>query len=98
MNSANFGRGIARLVLAALIAVSGVTAGVGATISSARASVARDEQATRSQLRTSGRFIVDSAGRQVHLAAANWYGAESTDFVVGGLQAEPLDRIVSQVR
>src|SRR5437879_5316161 len=52
----------------------------------------------RFPLRTDGRFIVDAAGQQVHLAAANWYGAESTDFVVGGLQAQPLEVIVRQVR
>jgi endoglucanase len=34
----------------------------------------------------------------VHLAAANWYGAESVDFVAGGLQAASLGDIVAQVR
>jgi endoglucanase len=48
-------------------------------------------------LRTSGGAIVDGAGRQVRLLAVNWYGAESEDFVVGGLQAQPLAAIVRQV-
>lgn len=49
-------------------------------------------------LHTSGRFIVDSNGARVHLNGANWYGAESTDFVVAGLQAAPLDSIVQQIK
>lgn len=49
-------------------------------------------------LHTSGRFIVDSTGTPVHLNAFNWYGAESTDYVVEGLQAQPLSSIVSTIK
>lgn len=49
-------------------------------------------------LHTSGRFIVDSNGTRVHLNGVNWYGAESADFVVGGLQAQPLAAIVQQIK
>src|SRR5919198_280255 len=48
-------------------------------------------------LRTSGGDIVDAAGRPVRLLAVNWYGAESEDHVVGGLQAQALAAIVRQI-
>lgn len=49
-------------------------------------------------LRTDGRFIVDRDGRRVRLTAVNWYGAESPDFAVGGLQRRPLDTIADEIR
>jgi endoglucanase len=49
-------------------------------------------------LHTSGQYIVDSNGVRVHLNAFNWYGAESTDYVVEGLQAQPLNSIVATIK
>lgn len=49
-------------------------------------------------LHTSGQFVVDSSGTRVHLNAFNWYGFESTDYVVEGLQAQPLAGIVSTIK
>lgn len=49
-------------------------------------------------LHTSGQWIVDSNGTRVHLNAFNWYGAEGTDFVVEGLEAQPLASIVSTIK
>lgn len=49
-------------------------------------------------LHTSGAHIVDSSGTPVHLHAVNWYGAESSDFVVAGLQSQPLAAITAQIR
>jgi endoglucanase len=49
-------------------------------------------------LHTSGQFIVDSNGVRVHLNAFNWYGAEGTDYVVEGLQAQPLASIVATIK
>jgi endoglucanase len=49
-------------------------------------------------LRTRGRFIVDANGHRVRLTAVNWYGAESRDFTVGGLQRQPLDTIAGEIR
>ncbi len=49
-------------------------------------------------LHTSGAHIVDSAGTPVHIHAVNWYGAESSDFVVAGLQSLPLAAITAQIR
>ncbi|MDE3172235.1 MAG: glycoside hydrolase family 5 protein, partial [Gemmatimonadota bacterium] len=49
-------------------------------------------------LRTDGRFIVDRDGRRVRLNAVNWYGAESRDFAVGGLERQPLDTIADEIR
>jgi endoglucanase len=49
-------------------------------------------------LHTQGQWIVDSNGTRVHLNAFNWYGAEGTDFVVEGLEAQPLTSIVSAIK
>src|SRR5205807_8305087 len=98
MNGGNLGGTLARLLLAALVVGGGAAAGVVAGTTSASASVTANPDPIRLPLHTSGRLIVDAAGRPVHLAAANWYGAESTDFAVGGLQAQPLEVIVRQVR
>lgn len=49
-------------------------------------------------LHTSGRYIVDSNGARVHLNGVNWYGAESSDFVVAGLQVASLPSIVQQIK
>jgi endoglucanase len=48
-------------------------------------------------LHTAGRFIVDSNGERVHLNGVSWYGAESTDFVVAGLQVASLQTIVQEI-
>ncbi|MGH9599718.1 MAG: cellulase family glycosylhydrolase [Terracidiphilus sp.] len=49
-------------------------------------------------LHTSGASIVDSSGKVIHLNAFNWFGAESTDYVVEGLQAQPLSSIVATIK
>ncbi len=49
-------------------------------------------------LHTEGRFIVGRDGKRVRITAVNWYGAESEDFAVGGLQFRPLDTIAAEIR
>jgi endoglucanase len=49
-------------------------------------------------LHTSGPSIVDANGSRVRLNAFNWYGAESSDYVVAGLQIAPLQSIVSEIK
>jgi endoglucanase len=49
-------------------------------------------------LHASGQYIVDSAGVRVHLNAFNWYGSEGQDFVVEGLEAQPLNSIVTTIK
>ncbi|MGI8648331.1 MAG: glycoside hydrolase family 5 protein [Mycobacteriales bacterium] len=44
-------------------------------------------------LRTKGRWIVDAHGTHIKLASANWFGAESPEYVVGGLDTVSLDSI-----
>ncbi len=46
---------------------------------------------------TQGRTIVDGSGQRVRLAMVNWYGAESEDFVVGGLEVNSLEAIARQI-
>jgi endoglucanase len=45
-------------------------------------------------LHAQGTSIVDQSGVPVHLVALNWYGAESPDFVVGGLDYRPYTDIL----
>jgi endoglucanase len=49
-------------------------------------------------LHTQGQWIVDSNGARVRLNAFNWYGAEGADFVVEGLEAQPLASLVSTIK
>jgi len=46
-------------------------------------------------LRTSSRWIVDANGKRFKLASVNWYGAESKDFVVAGLDRATLPSIAA---
>ncbi len=49
-------------------------------------------------LHTQGTTIVDAYGRPVRLAAVNWYGAESNDFVPGGLAYRPYMDILRTIK
>lgn len=49
-------------------------------------------------LHTLGANIVDNNGTRVRLNAFNWYGAESADYVVAGLQIAPLQSIVNEIK
>jgi endoglucanase len=49
-------------------------------------------------LHTNGRFIVDQFNHRVKLNSVNWYGSEGNDYVVAGLQLEPLEAIVHRIR
>ncbi len=49
-------------------------------------------------LHTDGRYIVDRLNRRFKLSGVAWSGAEALDFVVGGLQLEPLQAIVHRIR
>lgn len=49
-------------------------------------------------LHTAGTRIVDAHGRTVRLAAVNWYGAELTDFVPGGLDTRPYMSILRTIK
>lgn len=49
-------------------------------------------------LHTAGPYIVDSNGYRVRLNAFNWYGSESTDYVVAGLQKASLQSIVTEIK
>src|SRR5580658_9721275 len=49
-------------------------------------------------LHTAGQYIVDSNGYRVRLNAFNWYGTESSDYVVAGLQTASLQSIVNEIQ
>ncbi len=49
-------------------------------------------------LHTDGTRIVDAHGRTVRLVAVNWYGAESTDYVPGGLDRLPYTAILLTIK
>jgi endoglucanase len=48
-------------------------------------------------LHTSGADIVDASGHPVKLDLVNWYGAESPDFVPGGLAYQPVSTIINEI-
>ncbi|KAI1341480.1 endoglucanase E1 [Xylariaceae sp. FL0016] len=49
-------------------------------------------------LRTSGRDVVDGAGRRYRLASINWYGASDEMFIPGGLETQHRSVIASTIR
>jgi endoglucanase len=49
-------------------------------------------------LHTNTNHIADSGGRRIHLNAVNWYGAESPDFVAGGLDSSTPDAIAQLIK
>lgn len=62
------------------------------------ASLPRPASGVRYPLQTRGADIVDSSGQPVRWKSVNWFGAESGEFVVGGLDRQPLRTIVRLVR
>jgi endoglucanase len=49
-------------------------------------------------LQTDGHRIVDAAGHAVRLTSVNWYGFDEKEYVAGGLDHAPLEKIVAQIR
>jgi endoglucanase len=49
-------------------------------------------------LRTDSRWIIDHNGQRFKLASINWYGAESSDYTVAGLDFADLDTIARSIR
>jgi len=49
-------------------------------------------------LKTQSRWVVDNTGHRVKLACVSWYGGESPDFVVGGLQSNSMKNIASLIK
>lgn len=49
-------------------------------------------------LRTDGHRIVDSAGHAIRLISVNWYGFDQKEYVAGGLNHQPLARIVALIQ
>jgi endoglucanase len=81
---------------AAAAAPQSATASATATATATGAASAPDAGITF-PLHTSGASIVDAAGKPVKLNLVNWYGAESPDFVVGGLKYQPITTIVNEI-
>jgi endoglucanase len=51
----------------------------------------------RVPLKTDAQHIVDADGVRVRLSCVSWYGAEGEDFVVGGLQLQPVEEVVKEI-
>jgi endoglucanase len=91
----------------ALRADTPAVAAVGSTVQASSASPASPAGASAAAsapaagiafpLHTSGASIVDAAGKAVKLKLVNWYGAESPDYVVGGLKYQPVTTIINQI-
>src|SRR5437763_16269581 len=87
------------VIVAALAAMGLIAAGLAAAHHGRRAgpSVRAPDADIAFPLHTRGAFIVDSRGKRVKLSLVNWYGAESPDYVVGGLAYEPLPANISRI-
>ena len=83
MNTRRFPRNLAWLFTIVLLL------GCGDSVASAQ---------TAFPLHTAGQYMVDSNGYRVRLNAFNWYGTESTDYVVAGLQTASLQSIVDEIK
>jgi len=68
---------------------------VGALLFIAALGPARPQQLP---LHTVRHWIVDAKGHRVKLAGVNWYGADNTEFSVGGLAYQPLSTIAHEVK
>ena len=47
---------------------------------------------------TSGNKILDSNGNEVRIAGINWYGFETTDFIIHGLWAQDYHTILNDIK
>jgi endoglucanase len=87
---------------AAVVTDASRSAAAGAAAAPARpavpaASAAAPDAGITFPLHTSGASIVDAKGKAVRLNFVNWYGAESPDFVVGGLEYQPISSIINEI-
>ena len=57
-----------------------------------------EAQSQQLPLHTARHWIVDARGRRVKLAGVNWYGADNTEFCVGGLAYQSLSAIAREVK
>ena len=88
----------ARAVAAAGLAVAALLPGpAGAAAHVSAAARASGPAGIALPLHTSGASIVDASGRPVRLSLVSWYGAESPDYVVGGLAYRPVREIIGQI-
>jgi endoglucanase len=55
------------------------------------------QQTATPPLHASGYQILDSKDRVVRLSSVNWYGFDQKEFVAGGLDHAPLDKIIEQI-
>jgi endoglucanase len=77
-------------------AASAATADEARSATTVRAAAAPDAGITF-PLHTSGAAIVDAKNKPVKLRLVNWYGAESPDFVVGGLKYQSVTEIIGEI-
>ena len=61
-------------------------------------SVKAFSQAYALPFKAAGNAITDQKGKRLQLKSVNWFGAESGEFVVGGLDKQPLDKIVMLIK
>ncbi|HEY1916468.1 MAG TPA: cellulase family glycosylhydrolase [Streptosporangiaceae bacterium] len=80
-----------------ILAVATVLAGLVLVPASSALATAKPDAGIAFPLHTSGASIVDASDKAVHLNTVNWYGAESADYVVGGLAYQPVTTIVNEI-
>src|ERR1051326_2476533 len=77
-------------------AASGPTIGA-VPVPRASGSSASPDTGVAFPLHTNGASVVDASGKAVKFDFVNWYGAESPDYVVGGLEYQPISEIISEI-
>ncbi|MBO0801727.1 MAG: cellulase family glycosylhydrolase [Nocardiopsaceae bacterium] len=87
---------VVALAVALVLAVTTATVILNRTETSAQAETSPTAGITF-PLHTSGANIVDASGKTVKLNMVNWYGADSPDYVVGGLQSQPISEIINKI-
>jgi endoglucanase len=88
--------GVRAMIVAVVLAGAGLLLPAAAQATASPAAIEPDA-GIAFPLHTSGASIVDANGAAVKLDLVNWYGAESPDYVPGGLAYQSISAIISQI-
>ena len=89
---------VSSVICLSAAALAQATPAPNATSAAALQACALNQPEPALPLHTSGTQIVDANGRNLKLSGVAWYGADSEDYIVGGLQLEPLDAVARRIR
>lgn len=87
-----------RILLPAALTQLGLNVDVANNLRRNDSSFLITTQSSSLPLNTDGRYIVDSSQNRFRLKSVNWYGASDTQYVVAGLDKQPIEHIVSLIQ